>query len=223
MSDASSPLLCDLGLGDERWSKVRPTHAYRGARDASVVLRGSVDDARHAIRETTTRGRGALLLVFATTAFIALSAAGAMLFTHRRPWVSLSEVNLAQAPFPSGNLHVVWAARWPPVPGSRAASVEVSDAPLSTRAPKRSESGGAAPGRQAQSFLKSFPARGSRPRSATDCAHTQSGCGDETFVLVDSTAAAAPPIPKLELVRLAEKGLPSAGVAQAPTATQVAQ
>ena len=163
VSDASSPLLCDLGLGDERWSKVRPTHAYRGARDASVVLRGSVDDARHAIRETTTLGRGALLVASATTAFIALSAAGAMLFTHRRPWVSLSEVNVAQAPFPPGNLHVVWAAQWPPAPASQAFSVNVSDAPLAMRdAPPRAAPG-AFQGRRAEPFIQSSRPDGSSP------------------------------------------------------------
>lgn len=76
VADSTSSALTDLGLGDERWSEVRVGHAYRGSRDASVVLRGNLDDARAAILDAR---RNALRSVaFAVSATLAVGVLGGL-------------------------------------------------------------------------------------------------------------------------------------------------
>ncbi len=50
--DHQGRLPCDMGLGSERWSHHRPTNAYRGYREAFVVVRGNLDAGRALVRET---------------------------------------------------------------------------------------------------------------------------------------------------------------------------
>jgi hypothetical protein len=129
-TDSRAEVVSDLGLGDERWSRVRLNHAYRGTRDASVVLRGNVDDARHAIRETASSGRGAISLAIAMTTLVALSAVGAMLFSKRSPMPTLGETNLGPVSLPASTMRSMWAAQWPLPYRAHATRVDVSDGPL---------------------------------------------------------------------------------------------
>lgn len=106
--DAAAPDLADLGLGDEHWSQVRVGHAYRGAREGSVVLRGNVDEARAALRENRASALRSLVLSTVAAAGVVSLGAAAWVFATPTPLRSTTEEVASPVPRGLGTQRPVW-------------------------------------------------------------------------------------------------------------------